>query len=376
MTIKLLASIREADREDWNTLVSRKRLICRHEFLQAVEESRINDCRFFYPVVYEGGRMVAHSCLYFISTELDTLATGAVKHAIRGMRQFAERFLMLRSVECGTPVALGSTISLRDESLRPAVLGAIARAAEDLARKLKSGVVLLRDFEAGDTEAHEGFTALGYKAVPNLPEARLELHWSSFDDYLNSMRSQYRCKLLAQRRKFREVGGTLEVVGHFAGYSVELASMWRNAYERAKEYRREILLPAFFENMDRQLGDRSLVILAKLENRPIGFLLVLLDEDVLTALFSGLDYSCHRDTGAYFNLFYKAVEIAILKGMKAVHFGITTLAPKLDMGAKAVPLRMYMKHLNPLLNTVVPSLFAAMAPCSVPEPRQVFKQWA
>lgn len=376
ITVKLFTSITEIDHEDWNALVSRNRLICRHEFLQAVENSRINDCRFFYPVICDSGRMVAGTCLYLISTELDTLATGLAKTAIRGVRQFSERFLMLRSVECGTPVALGSTIVLRDESLRPAVLRMIAHAAEDLARSLKAGVVLLRDFEAGDAEASDGFAALGYKAVPNLPEARLDLHWTDFDQYLGSMRSQYRCKLLAQCRKFKEAGGTLEIVEHFAGYSVELASMWRNAYDHAKEYRREVLLPAFFENIDRHLAGRSFVILAKLDNRPIGFLLVLLDEDVLTALFSGLDYSCHRNTGAYFNLFYKAVEIAILKGMKAVHFGITTLAPKLDLGARAVPLRMFMKHLNPFLNTFVPGLFAALAPGSVPESRQVFKQWA
>lgn len=374
MSIKLFNRITGIDREDWDALVLPNRLICRHEFLQAVEESHINDCRFFYPVIYDSGRMVASTCLYFISTELDTLATGPLKLAIHGVRKFSERFLMLRSVECGTPVALGNTISLCDERLRPAVLGMIARTAEDLARRLKAGIVLLRDFEDNDTATRDSLTTLGYKSVPNLPEARLDLHWTSFDRYLDSMRSQYRCKLLAQRRKFKEAGGTLEIVDHFADYSIELAAMWRNAYDHAREYRREILLPAFFENIDRYLDNRSLVILAKLGNRPIGFLLVLLDEDVLTALFSGLDYSCHRNTGAYFNLFQKAIDMAILKNMKAVHFGITTLAPKLDLGAKAVPLRMYMKHLNPLFNMFVPNLFAAMAPDLVPEPRRVFRQ--
>ena len=79
MNTEVLASINDISAERWNYIVGRNRLICRHEYLRAVEASEINDCRYFYPVVFDGDEIVAHACLYYISTELDALAKGVGK---------------------------------------------------------------------------------------------------------------------------------------------------------------------------------------------------------------------------------------------------------------------------------------------------------
>ena len=60
--------------------------------------------------------------------------------------------------------------------------------------------------------------------------------------------------------------------------------------------------------------------------------------------------------------------------MKDIDFGITTIAPKLDLGAVTVPLHMYMKHLAPFWNRIVPRVFEMMTPKNLLCFRSVFKK--
>jgi predicted N-acyltransferase len=374
MVVSTLTSIAEVEPARWNAIVAKNRLICRHEYLRAVEASQINDCRYFYPVIREGDEIVAHACVYFISTELDSFARGSLKRAINGVRRIWKDFLILHSMECGTPVALGATISFREGTGKRAALMQIVHETEQLARKLRVGVVLFRDFYEDELTFFDQLRHAGYRRIHNLPCARMQIQWQSFDEFLRAMRSEYRCKILTRIKKFQKGGGRIELLTDFSPYAEGLARLWRNTYDRAVEYRREILLSDFFENVDQYLGNRSAVIVASIGGQPMGFLLLFLDDDTMTTIFSGLDYSCSKEHFVYFNLFYKAIEFAILRGVKDIDFGITTIAPKIELGAVVAPLFMYMKHLSPIWNRIVPRLFEMMTPKSSQCFRNIFKK--
>ena len=70
---------------------------------------------------------------------------------------------------------------------------------------------------------------------------------------------------------------------------------------------------------------------------------------------------------------YQIIDFAIQKRFLDVNLGITTIIPKLDVGAVVLPLHMYMKHMNPVLNRIVPSLFRAITPQGDIAHRSVFK---
>lgn len=373
MRAELLTSITQIAPDRWNAIVGKNRLICRHEYLRAVEASNINDCRYFYPVIYDGPEIVAHTCAYLIQTELDALARGTVKRAIRAIRSFWASFMMLRSVECGTPVALGSTVSFRNGADREAALEVITGEIEALSRAERIKVIMFRDFHAQELDLFDQLLTHGYGRIHNLPTSRLPLPWPAFEDYLAALRAPYRNKILGRKRKFQQAGGTMELVADFAAYAPEMAVLWRNTYNRAKEYRREVLKTDFFENIDRGLGDRSAALIARLGPRVVGFLLLLFDDETLIPLFSGLDYSCNRETYVYFNLFYEAIAVGIHRQLREMDCGITTMAPKAEIGSEAVPLYMYMKHLSPVLNRFVPRLFDLLAPQPTWPTQRVFR---
>jgi predicted N-acyltransferase len=373
MRTEVHTSITQIDRDEWNTIVDPNRLICRHEYLEAIENSKINDCRYFYPVIRdESGKLLAHTCLYFISTELDLFATGALKWGIQKIRKLWPSFLILRSVECGTPVALGNTISFADGN-REELLFDLVEAAEQVAADLNVKVILFRDFYDDEIDFYDRFTDRGYKRIHNLPCTRLSIRWNSFDTYLASMRSQYRKRIQSRARAFSASGCKLEIVDDISSIRSDVFRLWQNVFDHAKEYKRERLTEAYLDEMDKRLGDRMRAVLAWKDEKLIGFIMLLYDADLLVPLFCGLDYAQNRETFVYFNMHYEVVREAIDAGMKEIDFGITTTLPKIDMGAVVRNQYMYMKHTNKIGNLIVPRLFDVMTPQPKIRSRRVFK---
>lgn len=375
MRTRLETSIADVDPGEWNAIVEEGVLARRHEYLGAVEASGINCPAFFYPVVRDCDGMVAHASLCAMRTELDTFLQGGIKKAISSVRRLREDFFVMRTLECGCPVALGHTISFRKGADRAHAVRQIAGCAECLARALGIRVVVFRDFCPEEADFFDDMLLeAGYTRVQNLPNARMAVRWGRFEDYLQAMRSDYRRKVLRRQDAFRRQGGACEWVESFSAHAPDLARLWRHAFDRAREYKREVLNERFFREMDLRLGSRSGVLLMRVEGRPVGFSLLLRERPTLTWLFCGMDPRYNSAGCVYFNMIYEIVAMAIRERFEEVNFGITTLSSKLDVGATAVPLTMYMKHLGRIGNEVIPRLFGMMGPQVNATPRHVFRQ--
>jgi len=131
---------------------------------------------------------------------------------------------------------------------------------------------------------------------------------------------------------------------------------------------------AFFQDLDKHLGEKAVILAATKDGKIIGFMLTLFNGKELISALIGLDYDYNREYSIYFNLFYKTIELAIEAGMEKIDMGITTLDPKKNMGSGTVVLNMYMKHFNPLLNKIIPLLFDMITPPDTTGPRNVFKE--
>ena len=366
-------SITDLDAPEWDSIVGDNRFICRHAYLAAVEASAINECRYWYPAVYRAGRIVAHTCVYSITSELDTFAQGWAASLVRRVRTRWPRFLTFRSLECGTPVATGNTISFGADVDRPAAFLGLLAAIEELAAAEGIHGLLFRDFREQELGLYDLLLGRGYTRTPNLPGCRLELRWRDFDEYLGALRHPYRHRIMKHARKLDPEEVTAELVTEFGHLAPDLQRLWQNVYDRAAEYRRERLTEAFFRNMDQTLGPRSAVLLLKQGERPVAFALLLFEEQAVLWLFCGLDYSCNERYSLYFNLLSEIVRLGLARDARAVDLGITTLTAKKAMGGRVVPLHIYMKHTQPVWNWLAPRLFRMMTPEDATPGRRVFK---
>jgi predicted N-acyltransferase len=349
------------------------RLICTHRFLRAVQDAGINGCQFLYPTVYAGDRLVAHTSMYLITSELDMFGDGWLGKLVGGAARRFPALTRFFSLECGTPVALGTTISMLPDVDRPAVLRLLSDEAKRLAREHRTDGILFRDFLDSELGEFGLFGDLGFLRVPNLPVATLNVPWKTTQAYEADLRHSYRRAYRRRRRVLAEAGVTARVVVDFAPLANELAGLWRQVYDRASEYRREILPPAFFTRISEELGEESSVLLLEKDERPLAFALLLREENQLLWPYCGLDYAVNEQYELYFNLLYEIVHHAIRLGVPEVDMGITTLDAKKRVGATVQPLHMYMRHCGLLFREIGPRLFRLLTPGDGTPDYRVFK---
>jgi predicted N-acyltransferase len=373
MEVKVYNSITEIEETKWDKIVGRNRIICTHRFLEAVEKSNINDCKYFYPVVYDNNKIIAHACAYTISMEFDIFSKGMVKKIIIFIRKFWKNFLTLRFIECGTPVALGNIISFAENINKQLVLSYLINKIENIAKKEKIGIIVLRDFYENETYFFDNLISKRYKKINNLPNTILMVKWNSFNEYLNDLRSHYRYKIIKNIKIAHGKGLTIEVCDKFSNLAEQLQNLWHNVYENAKEYRREILTKEFFINMDTFLEKKSKVILLKKDLKIVGYALLVSDENTLRFMFSGINYDYNTEYFIYFNSLYYIINQAINEEKKEIDLGLTTYVPKMNIGAEVVNLHMYLKHLNILLNPILTNLYKIISPKIKIKTANVFK---
>lgn len=371
MYVRVYSSIDEIDPAAWDAILGRDAAICCHAYLKAVEGSAINDCVYRYPVVYDDtGRVLAHTCVFSISMDLALFAQGAVRALVHAVRRVFPRFLTIRMLECGTPVALGRQITLRPDADVGQVLPHLVAAAEALAEQAGLNYLLFRDYLQEDRGSFDALTAHGYSTLPNLPDAVLEVRWRTFDAYLADMRSSYRRKVKLNLSRIADRGIRSELLKDFRDLADVFVAQWQYIYDRATEYKREILTPAFYRNINNLPGSRALVFYQ--QGRMIGHCLLLFEDDVLRWMYVGKDGEESEDLYPF--MLYEIVRHAIEAGMRWIKLGITTYVAKTDLGAEMVPLYMYMKHRTRLFPKFSPWVFRQMTPPPARIVKSVFKR--
>ena len=371
MHVKVYSSITDVAEAEWDSILERDATICSHAYLKAVEASAINDCVYRYPVVYDAqGQLIAHTCVFSITTDLALFARGATLALVHGIRRVFPGFLTIRMLECGTPVALGRQISLRRGTDVEQVLSVLVPAVEAVAKATQLNYVLFRDYLHEECPTFAAFATHGYSTLQNLPEAVLEIRWNSFDAYVADMRSSYRRKVKLNLARIADRQITSELLSDFSHLSAQFVAQWRTLFDSAIEYKREILTQAFYDNINTHLPNARALVFYE-QGRLIAHCLLLFEDDVLRWMYVGKESTATEDLYPF--MLYEIVRHAIEAKKRSIKLGITTYVAKTDLGAEMVPLFMYLKHRTRLFPRLAPWLFQKMT--SLPEfkTKSVFK---
>jgi predicted N-acyltransferase len=367
--------LREVDPDLWNSIVPKNRIVCSYEHLRAVEESGINDCDYRYLMIFKNNTLIAHTCFYYISFDLDIFNSGKSKMIFDFIKsKIYPDFLRIKAIECGSPTALGNTITIVKNVDREAVVKLIVSEMEFYAREKKVSILILRDFFDEELFFYDKLKRSGFKRLNILPDPEIINNWKTFDHYLKDMRSKYRYRLNNYIKVFNKSSIKVEIKDNFSDIAEKLIELWYQSYEHAKEYKREILTPSYFRNMDRYLNNSARVILFTYESEIIGFGFVLLDDETLRSLFMGMNHKYNRKNKLYFNILIQTIKFGIEQKKRNIEWGITATRSKLDMGADLLPLYAYMKHLSPVMNKIIPNLFIIFSPPPKKVSKHVFNK--
>ena len=329
---------------EWDRYVSISNSLCSHAFVKAVEEASINDQKFFYPSIYNNsGILLGFTCLYTISTDMGVLSQGFVRWSLEKIRKIAPNFLIHKFAECGQPLLGGKIFFWSDEIDDTTAIKLFMGAIERISESEKAKVVVIRDFNESEKEKYENiFKKENYMLINNIPNAFLPIKWKTFDAYLAAKRKRYRARDKKHIKMIKKNNVTIEISENFAGLAELLARQFGNIYERAKEFKRELLTSQFYRNIDKNLGDKSKVILFRQGKVILGHALVICDLDAVRIIFVGKEKE--NTDYIYFGFLLETIKLGIKNNAKVIDFSQTAYYAKLCAGAELHPYYLYMKH--------------------------------
>lgn len=364
-------SLSAIEADEWDALVAPGSGPLRHAALRAWERCELAELQS-RPLVIRGrdGELLAAAPAYHYDLDTVSINQSAVTRILQATRRVAPRLLMLRVYELGSAAPLMPPFLHGPDVDREAAARQLLEAALREVEDEHGDLLVVQDFRREDSPLAPLFEELGFSSIPMHPTIVVDLPFSSFEEYAGAMRSNYRRRLKTVGKRSAHLAP--ELVRDFAPLAEELSRLWRLVYERATEYRRELLPPRYFEAVAED-DATSVLLMRRPDNSIASFALLVDDDPVLHFLSTGFAEAAGIDEGAYFRLLYEIVRVGIEGGFRSVNLGMTTAEPKLDVGGVAVPLAAWVHHRNGLLQRSFAYLGSGPFGPDDPEPRRVFK---
>jgi predicted N-acyltransferase len=195
---------------------------------------------------------------------------------------------------------------------------------------------------------------MGYLRSPGTTTLYLDVKWSSFEDYLRSLKHKTRLNIRREIRKCAENGVTIEK-RELKDLTAKLSELLSNHILKYAKNAKNIFDPVFFSKLNEYARDKIKVFIAKKNNEVVGFSLFTQHEETLDAWMCGFDYNALTNTDfAYFNLaYYAPIRWAIDEDIKKIYYRRRSEKVKLDRGCKPERTYAFVKCHNALLGFLI-----------------------
>ena len=298
--------------KEWDVLCKDNVYLLR-DFLAFMEKA--NPCSQSYHAFYENGKL--NSCFVMFERKFNLFIFTPLN--IKVNMKFI--YLPLSASE-------SSIIFCDDNSEMEQVLHTI------------KGVKIIINTDKGETL--QGFTQGAY-----LPVCILDLKWSTFEEYISSLRSNYRYRYKKALKKGDKIG--YEILSDNNNFNPKMYELYEQVFDHA-EYSLEKLEPEFFKN------DISKIVNMKVDGNTVAMIQMIEDKKRLIFEFGGYNYEVAHKYDLYHNMLLFMLRYAIENGFSQVHYGQTAYDAKMKLGCKLYEKYYLLSHSNRLINFFIKRL--------------------
>ncbi|ARV07244.1 GNAT family N-acetyltransferase [Polaribacter sp. SA4-10] len=360
-TALFFSSIDEISSEIWESLECSKNIYFDPNFLKSIEQNH-SEILFSYIVLVDKN----NSPTAFASIKIIDFHINAIKNELEFLKNIGRKLRVLPSKKplklliCGNSFVSGEHgVFIKKNEDKKAIIKELAESINHFVnsdKKLKKEIdaFLLKDFKNESlfiTDVLTDFSYHPFLVEPNM-ELQIKEEWKTFDDYLASMKTKFRVK--AKKAFKQSVNIRIE--------EVTLKNINEKLPQMTALYKRVALNAEFnlgdfnlesYKNLKENLGDKYILKSYWLDDKIVGFISGVINENSLDAHFVGIDYQLNREYAIYQRMLYDYIEIAIAKNLKTINFGRTASEIKSSVGAIPQDLTMYLRHKKRIKNKIL-----------------------
>ena len=283
---------------------------------------------------------------FFVAQDLTDGLPKKIQQMVARVQRTFPRFMIMRVLMVGCAVGEGQVACSE-----PWAVQALHEALRVVARQARAAIIVFKDYPARHREALSHFSNDGYRRVPSMPAAKVDLDYKDFDDYMQRRLGKVFRKNL--RRKFRaseKIGRPEMTVCHdISGIIDEVYPLYKQTLARA-DFSFEELTPEFLARIGREMPDKARFFVWRLDGKAVAFNFCLLHDGVLYDMDIGLDYTVALDLHLYFITWRDVFNWAIKNGVRTYYTAPLNYDPKLHLRLELAPLDLYVCHTSRLIN--------------------------
>ena len=294
--------------DEWDTIID-DNIYLSKEFLTFME--RIDKCEQKYYMIYDDG-------------DLDTVFMSYVRKKYNPA-MFTKLNLHQRMTMIYVPLSVTRPGIAYNKHLDKAM---------DFIKTIKGPKMLLNI---------EDVAPRGYAKGLTCPKCILTNRFASFDDYMNSLRSNYRYRYTKCFKKSAPL--TLEYLENNEDFTDEMYECYLQVYNKSRMHVEKLPIEFF-------RGKYFKIFVLRNEEKIVGFGQMLPNGTELVFEFVGVDYELNNTYDTYHRILLEIVKYGIENKFETIDFGQTADESKLKLGSKYTMLYAYMHHSNKMLNSV------------------------
>ncbi len=361
ITSKIVDSVTKIKKDDWDLIFGD--IPEGYQFYKTLEESGLKDFVFYYMVLYQDNGILSIAPLFITDFNLDIAAEGCIEKVIQGIRKYiAPRFLIFKTLFCGSPFGENGILGIREGRSRKGVLIEIIKIAHEFCREKNIAFIIFKDFLKDDTLLLDSLLTKGFFKVKSFPSVITELNFHSLDEYLRTLSYSTRKSL---RKKLKKAYSSADIKVRIAENIDDIASdafrLYENTYHSgATKFER--LTEEFFIRVGKNLTPHTKFFLYYVNGKLSAFNLCLVYKDLFIDKFIGFDYDISKKYNLYFVSWYFNVEWCLKNSIRFYQTGQTDYYAKLKLGSRFIPLYAYLRHKSLLVNLMLKLLAIFLKP--------------
>ena len=217
------------------------------------------------------------------------------------------------------------------------MLAILDRLICEFAREERARFIIFKEFNADGTRDLKELESLGYRQADSYPMNYAVSDYRDFDDYMARIRSKKRRMLRGSLRKFAK--GNFRVVtltgreGAADHYTDRVHRLYEAVLSRSP-VQFEYLPAEFLRELARRLPDNTSFTYVYRGDEVVAYSASVFSETTFHGIVLGIDYDLNREYELYFNVLFKALDVAFRRGAQEILLGQTadtTKHAKLDI---------------------------------------------
>ncbi len=363
----------------WQSLTAGNSELAFDPRLLGAMESNLRDYPFFSIVIHDDAASASAAAVAFTWLfPIDLKQFAWMRWLTRLPLGPLHNLLRFNILFCGLPLPAGKNqLLIASDADHPAVIAEVNRALRLLAKRQKASVIVIKEFTGPQCEQLKDFSDAGFLKCQIPPLHSLSRPFTSFQDYLGSLRSRYRAEINRSIKKFTAAGFRVEQVygpDRLCEVLTDDAHKLYCAVRDRSKYKLEFLSADFLRDLGRRFGADASLTCIYLGERLAGFTLGIMHNGGYYNMNSGLDYELNPLGDVYFNLFYNDLDFAWKRGAKQIDLGLTSDDFKSRLGTEIEPLYLFIDARHWLISRGLKISSAwSLPPLEAVEPHDVFK---